>query len=535
MSYLFIKKKEIFMKKIKLLSLLLASSLLPLTSCGGTPGSSPVSSPVSPTTPITTGPNSSSTSNPIEIPKGKSTQSNYQSVMTEAGTYVIPSTGEPNILVIPVDFSDFTCSSLKGGCEGSKATIQDGFFGERTSEDTVESLTSFYKKSSYGKLNIKGYVADWYRAPNSATSIATKSSEEFLEYIDNSIIKPALNNLISKGVDISKFDTDGDEVIDGIWLVYSLSYDSEKSGVNDSDGNFWAYTYWSYLEDRFSNVYTGTYAWASFDFFNDGGYTDHPDMHTFIHESGHMMGLQDYYSYDASETGTPMMCPAGGLDMMDYNVGDHMAYSKFLLGWIEPRQASKTGEFTLTPYATTGDAIVIAPSSYFGEANWEYLIIEYYTPTNLFKYDSEHDYTQGDRFYTESGLRVYHIDSRLGLLQYNETSSEITMSKLISDFGTTLDSALNQIADSNNETIALVASNTPSYVYGTLGANGTLNEAELVSETFDGNRLGTNSDLYKVGESLERTSFAWHTGETSNIKIEVTSATESEMKVTITL
>ena len=46
----------------------------------------------------------------------------------------------------------------------------------------------------------------------------------------------------------------------------------------------------------------------------------------------------DYYNYDAGDESstTPYLAPAGCLDMMDFNIGDHMAYSKFLLGWIEP-------------------------------------------------------------------------------------------------------------------------------------------------------------------------------------------------------
>ena len=41
----------------------------------------------------------------------------------------LPSTGNQKILVIPVEFSDYPVSSLKGGERGSLKYIEDAFFG----------------------------------------------------------------------------------------------------------------------------------------------------------------------------------------------------------------------------------------------------------------------------------------------------------------------------------------------------------------------------------------------------------------------
>jgi M6 family metalloprotease-like protein len=45
------------------------------------------------------------------------------------------------------------------------------------------------------------------------------------------------------------------------------------------------------------------------------------------------LGLPDYYDYDDT---TGPKGGVGGWDMMDYNGGDHNAFSKYLLGWIDP-------------------------------------------------------------------------------------------------------------------------------------------------------------------------------------------------------
>ncbi|HBD05909.1 MAG TPA: hypothetical protein DCY93_00665 [Firmicutes bacterium] len=514
--------------------LFIASTLMSvsLTSClgGSKPSSSgsinstsSTSSPSSSQT-NTSGTNNSSSTSPSDE-KFKSRQSEFQNVMTETqASYVLPSLGNPKVLVIPVDFSDFTCSSLSGGCDGARARLEDGFFGERTNNDTVESLTSFYEKSSYGKLHIEGYVADWYRSPQSASSIVSKSSEDFTTYLDQTLLNGALKAVQSKGVDLSEYDTDGDGYLDAVWLVYSVHFDPEVSKLSDDNGNFWAYTTWSALEGKFNDCYTGTYAWASWHFMDEGGYKDHPDMHTFIHETGHMMGLDDYYNYDSQEAGVKMTTPAGGLDMMDNNIGDHMAFSKYLLGWITPKTITSSGDYSLDAFAETGDALIIAPDSYINSASWEYLILEYYTPTSLFKEDAENSYCGSyPNFYTEAGLRVYHVDARMGLITFDDYGST-TFKKYVTDIATELSKV------DNNSILYPVASNTPSYRY----VSDDINLVELVSETFNGNRDATNNDLYGNGDTFARTNFAWHTGETSSFSVKVTSVGDKlSLKVTL--
>ncbi|MCR4562214.1 MAG: hypothetical protein K5694_03320, partial [Bacilli bacterium] len=134
------------------------------------------------------------------------------------------------------------------------------------------------------------------------------------------------------------------------------------------------------------------------------------------HETGHMMGLDDYYSYDYDG-----QMPAGGVDMMDLNIGDHCAYSKILFDWVDPYVAKgdiKEFDITLRPFESSGDCLMlIDPSAWNGTPYDEYLTLEYYTPTGLNELDS-HGYqdwyglgTGGT--YTERGLKMFHVDSRL--------------------------------------------------------------------------------------------------------------------------
>ena len=167
------------MKKLKIIPILFATAFL--AGCNNiNPSSSSISSPSSnssSTTSVTTASsssnvtsittdNSTSSSNPT-IEEGVSKYSHFQSISDksrQAG--FLPSLGNPNILVIPVDFSDYTF--VEAGAKSNEAArerIEDAYFGERNDDELHESLRSYYKKSSYGQLDITGVVTPVIRAP----------------------------------------------------------------------------------------------------------------------------------------------------------------------------------------------------------------------------------------------------------------------------------------------------------------------------------------------------------------------------------
>ena len=68
------------------------------------------------------------------------------------------------------------------------------------------------------------------------------------------------------------------------------------------------------------------------------------DAHTFIHETGHLLGLDDYYDYNDYRGAKGGLY---GADMMDNNIGDHGSVNKLLLGWIEPTVVCGAGEINI--------------------------------------------------------------------------------------------------------------------------------------------------------------------------------------------
>ena len=229
------------------------------------------------------------------------------------------------------------------------------------------------------------------------------------------VINEALAYLDSKGMDLSQFDSDNNGMIDAVVIINTLD-------INENEDMQWAFRYWNIYTDEDGNYYeydgvsANDYLWASFAFLyedENGRYTNKSLMNTntYIHEFGHVLGLDDYY--DVSYSGTVM----GGYDIMDDMLGDHNAFSKFNLGWITSSRLVTGDNVTLTldAFAESGDTIIISN-------NWdptlgayqEYYIVVYYTCEEL---------NSGKGGYFKSdGIVVYHVNASLYV---DDSGSEI--------------------------------------------------------------------------------------------------------------
>ena len=118
--------------------------------------------------------------------------------------------------------------------------------------------------------------------------------------------------------------------------------------------------------------------------------------------------------------------------MMDCNVGDHNAYTKMQYGWVAPKVidgSSKNFTVELESFTETGDFLLLRNTTtdpWNGTPFDEYLVLQYYTPTNLNEMDHE-GYgewldavsSSGDSAYGHAGtyghpgLQVFHADGRV--------------------------------------------------------------------------------------------------------------------------
>lgn len=340
------------------------------------------------------------------------TQQDYAEL---TGYPYLPSTGDINVLVIPIVVSDYK----QNATEKVRSDIQKTLFGE-SAETGWESLASYYRKSSHGALNLNGTVSDWYN-PNLSSSEMAALEEENGEY-STSLMRDALAWYKTKySTDCKEFDNNKDGYIDGIFLIYSADdfNTAENKGDYLDENLFWAYTTMDYdAEGSLSSPEGGYYFWASYDFMYEGYGKNDLDGHTFIHETGHMLGLDDYYSYTTQDRNRmKIYSPLGAVDMMDNNIVEQDCYSKFVLGWSEPYYIDKEGTLTIESAATSTDCILIpTKKNAVNSAYDEYVMLELFSPSlGLNRQDMEEGYSNYEYGLTlkNEGVRAYHVDSRV--------------------------------------------------------------------------------------------------------------------------
>ena len=266
-----------------------------------------------------------------------------------------------NLIGEPLSAPNTEDTDGEGNEEEGGATDGNGN-GEPTANPNAgfapyDSLHAYYQRSSYGKLNISG-TAFAYTAKHPRSYYNDENINElFAEALT------ALDDETKANVDFEDYDANDDGVIDTVYLHFA----GENSG--------WGSTWWSnrnyyYGEDvTFDGKKIGSIITLHLPSNGEEG------LRTAIHETGHALGLPDYYSYNSSYVEKDPSYRTGILtfDMMNNNIGDHNAYSKWLLGWIDESKITRivANENGITVKRGTGEAEAISTDDATGDFSVE--------------------------------------------------------------------------------------------------------------------------------------------------------------------
>jgi M6 family metalloprotease-like protein len=296
----------------------------------------------------------------------------------------MPTKGTNDVLIFLIDWPD----NQHNDARNSLASVTSKVLGAGEGGYPTESLRLFYERASYNQLFIQGDVLGWYRfsgnraayEPTAGGSTAQNQAllrifQEVVDHYDDTI-------------DYSKFDNDGDGEVDYFAVIWS--------GPDNGWANFW----WGYQWSLFSGNLTRdgvrfnefSWQWES----RPPGGTFTPDV--LIHETGHGLGLPDYYDYRAGQGPDGGV---GGLDMMARD-GGHNSFSKFMLEWLTPDVVGTGGRnITLRALGQNPDSVAIFPGYAGTSPYFEYFMVE-----------NRHRVGNDSAGMPSNGMLIWHVDAR---------------------------------------------------------------------------------------------------------------------------
>ncbi len=460
------------------------------------------------------------------IDKDEFQELTYYDISNKYGYYwkYLNSIGKQKILVIPVTikgYEEYTNDIVK-------SNIETAFFGSK--ENTSwESVNSYYKTSSYGKLDITGTVLDFTDKAFTYKELSTvKEDIPILEYTYEYLDKLEIES--------KDYDSDEDGFIDLVCYLFSSPvYDESFDDIPDY---FWAYTNAYDDKPNYDKPVVNNYMLASISFMYDNdGLNITPsenfkvDAHTYIHEMGHALGLDDYYNIDYASSISDEFVgdPTGTTTMMDGNISDLDPFSKHALGWIDNVYLGIVEDdsvtYTLNKSESNSETIIIG-LNYNGNAFSEYFIMEYYTPTGINEWDALNSINDSDYGINESGIKLYYVDARIGGYKGNNLF-ELDNSSLIDEY---------------DEILIPLRSNSPTYsqYYMEYELKSDKINEKLISlinasgiDHIKEYNYADEECLFKEGDSYNLKNWATNSGDIYDYTIYFSEQTDDSITVTI--
>lgn len=219
-----------------------------------------------------------------------------------------------NILVLLIDFPNYLHNSMTTAdtdlyySDYTSAHFAEMMFGANgykgPSGQTLISMKQYYQQQSGGSYTVDGEVSQWFTALKPAAYYGGNALDE--DGVDTGgdlqpreLVMEALTQAVASGMDLSKFDENGDMVLDHIMVMHSGAGEEAGGGALGNNA-IWSHS-WGW-DDPIAIPGTD---------FTALNYTIQPEdaaAGVCCHEFGHDLGLPDEYdtAYSSSFGGEPI-------------------------------------------------------------------------------------------------------------------------------------------------------------------------------------------------------------------------------------
>ncbi len=294
------------------------------------------------------------------------------------------------------------------------------------------SMRDFFLENSYGQFDLTGVVTAWYTASQPLEYYADGRAG-FGTYPRSAagLVQEAVA-LADSAVDFSRFDNNGDGIVDALFVVHAGPGAEEIYTTNFPEHRKYL---WSHKSSIPAVEYDGVQV---------RGYTLEPEngaIGVFCHEFGHALGLPDLYDTDGSSEGIGEWGLMGGGgwchrsgDPLGTSPSHLSAWSKARLGWLMPVNVTENlADVEIPPVETEPVAYRLWRN---GEVGPEYFLVE--NRQNI-GFDAGLTRRQKDfNLPDPHGLIIYHVnqfgiqsDERRRLVDIEEASPVVLDSLVV--------------------------------------------------------------------------------------------------------
>lgn len=165
------------------------------------------------------------------------------------------------------------------------------------------SVRGYFLKNSFDKFDQRSTVLEWVTISQTEAECANKESGQHRRFL--SCLREALD-MIESRVDFLAFDTNRDKMIDGMTFLHS-GYAADQGGIDEDntpiEDRIWSHQWAIYDQTWFSSSRVQVYSYhiSSALWGTSGSSIGH--IGVIAHETGHFLGLPDFYDKGDEEYG----------------------------------------------------------------------------------------------------------------------------------------------------------------------------------------------------------------------------------------